>query len=196
MNPSFNSSDKVFPLPKLLYYLLCSAFHQKNQSRKLSGLLEFGNVTLSIKFIAQEAWGHLGMVCLRKAKMIVVVFCVCFFPKNPNYFPNSNWIPHQHRTTEAKPNPTSCLDWYFFNSTVPSPITKASWCPIRRFSVWVRRSHIPWSFSLYSCWRSATIYRGTKPEHLQGWPHTHDCASSSMEYILQVSSKRSFLSML
>lgn len=43
----------------------------KNQSRKLFGLLEVGNVTLSIKFIAQEGWGHLGMACLRKAKMIV-----------------------------------------------------------------------------------------------------------------------------
>lgn len=74
MDLSFNSSHKVFPLSKLLYYLLHSIFNQKNQSRKLFGLLEVGNVTLSIKFIAQEAWGHLGMACLRKAKMIAFFF--------------------------------------------------------------------------------------------------------------------------
>lgn len=186
MDLSFNSSHKVFPLSKLLYISSTQYFTQKNQSRKLFGLLEVGYMTLSIKFIAQEGSGHLGMACLRKAKM------TAFSPPNPNYFPNSNRTLHHHSTTEAKRNSTSCLDWYFFNSTVPSPIMKASWCPIRRFSVWVRRSHIPWSFSLYSCWRSATIYRGTKPKRLQWWSYTHDCASSLSEYILQVSSKRSF----
>lgn len=66
-DPSFNSSHKVFPLSNLLY-ISATHYITKNQSRKLLGLLEVGNGTLSIKLIAQEARGHLGTPCLGKAK--------------------------------------------------------------------------------------------------------------------------------